>query len=169
MASQVLDMDSDKMGMEVAYANAKKSYDEGGVAIGAALVHHGDGGGGEPARVVGAGHNKRIQKQSPVLHGEIAALENAGRLKPDVYRNSTMYTTLSPCSMCSGAILLYKIPRVVIGENANFRGEEDLLRSHGVEVVVLDDDKCKTLMAQYIREKPEVTQDWYEDIGEEER
>ncbi|KAM5536357.1 hypothetical protein V8D89_009955 [Ganoderma adspersum] len=158
--SQVADMD--KMGMEVAYAKAKKSYDEGGVPIGAALVHHGNGG---EVSVVGAGHNERIQKQSPILHGETSALQDAGRLKPNVYRNSTMYTTLSPCSMCSGAILLYKIPRVVIGENVNYKGEEDLLRSRGVEVVVLDDDKCKTLMAQYIREKPE---DWYEDIGEEE-
>ncbi|PIL30025.1 hypothetical protein GSI_07937 [Ganoderma sinense ZZ0214-1] len=161
MASKSQLADMDRMGMSVAYAKAKKSYDEGGVPIGAALVHHGSG---DEPRVVGAGHNERIQKQSPILHGETSALENAGRLKPDVYRNSTMYTTLSPCSMCSGAILLYKIPRVVIGENANFKGEEDLLRNHGVEVVVLDDDKCKTLMAQYIQEKPE---DWYEDIGEE--
>ncbi|EJF58507.1 cytosine deaminase [Dichomitus squalens] len=150
----------DRLGMEVAYANAKKSYDEGGVPIGAALVYH--GGDGEP-RVVGEGHNARVQKNSPILHGETAALENAGRLKPDVYRNSTMYTTLSPCSMCAGAILLYKIPRVVIGENVNFVGEEELLRSRGVEVVVLNDEECKALMAQYIREKPE---DWYEDIGE---
>ncbi|RPD56257.1 cytidine deaminase-like protein [Lentinus tigrinus ALCF2SS1-7] len=150
---------ADTMGMDVAFANAKKSYEEGGVPIGAAIVYHG---GSEP-RVVGQGHNQRVQKASPILHGETAALENAGRLKPEVYRNSTMYTTLSPCSMCTGAILLYKIPRLVIGENVNFTGDEDLLRSRGVEVVVLNDEKCKELMGRYIREKPE---DWYEDIGE---
>ncbi|TFK84343.1 cytidine deaminase-like protein [Polyporus arcularius HHB13444] len=152
---------ADKLGMDVAFENARKSYGEGGVPIGAALVYHGPG--GEEPRVVGQGHNQRIQKSSPILHGEMAALENAGRLKSDVYRNSTMYTTLSPCSMCTGAILLYKIPRVVIGENVNFSKEEDLLRSRGVEVVVLEDERCTELMGRYIREKPE---DWYEDIGE---
>ncbi|RDX41126.1 cytidine deaminase-like protein [Lentinus brumalis] len=154
---------ADEMGMDVAFANAKKSYDEGGLPIGAALVYHG----GEEPRVVGQGHNQRIQKASPILHGETAALENAGRLKPEVYRNSTMYTTLRhvscPCSMCTGAILLYKIPRIVIGENVNFSGEETLLRSRGVEVVVLEDERCKELMGRYVREKPE---EWYEDIGE---
>ncbi|KAI0641227.1 cytidine deaminase-like protein [Trametes meyenii] len=162
--------DVDRLGFEAAYAQAKKSYDEGGVPIGAALVWHGsgaseDGEGPDRSgpRVLGQGHNERVQKGSPILHGETAALDDAGRLKAGVYRNATMFTTLSPCSMCTGAILLYKIPRVVIGESVNFRGDEDLLRSRGVEVIVLDDAKCKSLMAQYIKEKPE---DWYEDIGE---
>ncbi|KAI0757755.1 cytosine deaminase [Daedaleopsis nitida] len=156
--------DADRLGIEAAYANARKSFDEGGVPIGAALVYHGGRGGSEP-RIVGQGHNQRIQRGSAILHGETAALENAGRLKPEVYRNSTMYTTLrhSPCSMCTGAVLLYKIPRVVIGENTNFVGDEELLRSRGVEVVVLDDDRCKALMERFIKEKPH---DWYEDIGE---
>ncbi|GBE78756.1 Cytosine deaminase [Sparassis crispa] len=137
---------SDVLGLKTALANARKSYDEGGVPIGAAL-----------------GHNQRIQKSSAILHGETAALKNAGRLKAEVYRQSTMYTTLSPCSMCSGAILLYKIPRLVIGENANFVGDEDLLRSRGVEVVVVEDEECKELMSKFINEKPE---EWFEDIGE---
>jgi cytosine deaminase len=104
-----------------------------------------------------------MQDSSPILHGETAALENAGRLKANVYRRATMFTTLSPCSMCTGAILLYKIPRVVIGENETFKGEEDLLRSRGVEVVVLDNQECKDLMKKFIEEKPE---EWFEDIGE---
>ncbi|KAI0353221.1 cytidine deaminase-like protein [Trametes cingulata] len=157
--------DADRLGFETAFAHAKRSYEEGGVPIGAALVWHGPGGSGDAnaPRVVGQGHNQRVQKCSAILHAEISALDDAGRQKPDVYRNATMYTTLSPCSMCTGAILLYKIPRVVIGENVNFLGGEDLLRSRGVEVVVVDDKRCKELMGRYIREKPE---DWYEDIGE---
>ncbi|KAI0716175.1 cytosine deaminase, partial [Cerioporus squamosus] len=149
MESAPATSEADKMGMDVALANAKKSYDEGGLPIGAAIVYHDDPSG---PRVVGQGHNQRVQKASPILHGETAALENAGRLKPDV-----------PCSMCAGAILLYKIPRLVIGENVNFTGEEELLRSRGVEVIILDDERCEELMGRYIREKPE---DWYEDIGE---
>ncbi|KAH9947035.1 cytidine deaminase-like protein [Amylocystis lapponica] len=155
---------SDVLGLSAALSQAKKSYAEGGVPIGAALVLHGgtDSSHEEP-RVLGQGHNQRVQKASAILHGETSALKDAGRLKAEVYRQSTMYTTLSPCSMCSGAILLYKIPRLVIGENTNFKGEEDLLRSRGVEVVVLDNAECKELMTKFIQEKPE---EWYEDIGE---
>ncbi|KAL4247722.1 Cytidine deaminase-like protein [Abortiporus biennis] len=112
----------------------------------------------------GCGHNQRIQKSSATLHGEISALEAAGRVSAALYRNSTMYTTLSPCGMCTGAILLYRIPRVVIGENVNFMGGEDLLKQNGVEVVVLDNQDCKDMMSKFIQERPE---DWYEDIGEE--
>ncbi|KZT00878.1 cytosine deaminase [Laetiporus sulphureus 93-53] len=128
----------------------RKSYSEGGVPIGAAIVS---------SACIGQGHNQRVQEASPILHGETAALKDAGRLKAEVYRKSTMV----PCSMCSGAILLYKIPRLVIGENVNFMGDEDLLRSRGVEVVVVDDAECKELMRRFIAEKPE---EWYEDIGE---
>ncbi|KAI0074815.1 cytidine deaminase-like protein, partial [Panus rudis PR-1116 ss-1] len=131
----------------------------GGVPIGSALVYHG----GANSEVLGSGHNERIQKLSPTLHAEISALENAGRLKAEVYRNSTIVTTLSPCIMCTGAILLYRIPRVVILENTNFVGGEDLLRNHGVEVIVLDNESCKEMMARFIKAHPE---EWYEDIGE---
>ncbi|PCH33001.1 cytosine deaminase [Wolfiporia cocos MD-104 SS10] len=147
----------DAIGLRTALEAARKSYDEGGVPIGAALVRNDSG------EVLGKGHNQRVQCASPILHGETATLLDAGRLKAEVYRETTMYTTLSPCSMCTGAILLYKIPRLVIGENVNFRGDEDLLRERGVEVVVLDDLECKSLMAKFIKEKPE---EWYEDIGE---
>ncbi|KZT00872.1 cytosine deaminase [Laetiporus sulphureus 93-53] len=153
---------ADALGLRTALENARKSYSEGGVPIGAAIVYR-DGEGGEQPRVIGQGHNQRIQEASPILHGETAALKDAGRLKAEVYRKSTMYTTLSPCSMCSGAILLYKIPRLVIGENVNFMGDEDLLRSRGVDVIVMDDAECKELMRRFISEKPE---EWYEDIGE---
>ncbi|KAF7368687.1 Cytosine deaminase [Mycena venus] len=115
------------------------------------------------ARFWAGGHNQRIQKSSPTLHAEIAALEGAGRQKADVYRTATLYTTLSPCSMCTGAILLYKIPRVVVGENVNFKGDEDLLRDRGVEVIIVDDQDCKDLMRRFIEERPE---EWNEDIGE---
>ncbi|KAI0933035.1 hypothetical protein AcW1_000024 [Taiwanofungus camphoratus] len=154
--------DADALGLRTALTAARKSYGEGGVPIGAALVYH-DPDAGDAPKVLGQGHNSRIQEASPILHGETAALMDAGRLKAGVYRKSTMYTTLSPCSMCSGAILLYKIPRLVIGENANFKGDEDLLRSRGVEVIVVDDQECKELMKKFIEEKPE---EWYEDIGE---
>ncbi|KAI0329148.1 cytosine deaminase [Cubamyces sp. BRFM 1775] len=153
----------DRLGFETAFAHAKQSYEEGGVPIGAALVHDGGDSDGATPSVVGQGHNMRVQKGSAILHGEIAALDDAGRQKPAVYRNATMVSPSDPCSMCTGAILLYKIPRVIIGENTNFMGSEDLLREHGVEVVVLDDDRCKELMRRFIREKPE---EWYEDIGE---
>jgi cytosine/creatinine deaminase len=115
-------------------------------------------------RILGRGHNRRVQKGSVVLHGEMDALENAGRQPARVYRESTIYTTLSPCAMCSGTILLYGIPRVVIGENRTFLGEEDLLRSRGVAVDVVQDARCQELMAQFIRAHPTL---WAEDIGTE--
>ncbi len=142
--------------LDVAIEQARIGRDEGGVPIGAALVVDG--------RVVGAGHNRRVQQGSAIRHGETDALEEAGRLAASVYRRSTMYTTLSPCDMCTGAILLYGIPRVVIGENRTFMGAEDLLRSRGVEVVNLDSPECKALMDEFIAAHPEV---WNEDIGEE--
>ncbi|KAF9496996.1 cytidine deaminase-like protein [Pleurotus eryngii] len=150
---------TDQLGLSIAFQEAQDGYKEGGIPIGAALVWVRDG----VADVLASGRNLRLQKSSATLHGETSALENAGRLPAEVYRECTLYTTLSPCSMCSGAILLYKIPRVVIGENANFRGEEELLRSRGVDVLVVDDEACKMLMARFIKEKP---QEWYEDIGE---
>lgn len=147
-------MTADVYGMDAAVAEAQQGYDEGGIPIGSVLVHRG--------KIIGRGHNRRLQRGSPTLHGEMDALENAGRLSAAVYRESVIYTTLSPCSMCSGAILLYGIPRVVLGENRTFLGEEELLRSRGVEVVVLDDSRCVELMERFIRERPEV---WNEDIG----
>jgi cytosine/creatinine deaminase len=125
------------------------------VPIGAALVADG--------RLLGAGHNRRVQQGSAIRHGETDALENAGRLAAGVYRSATMYTTLSPCDMCTGAVLLYGIPRVVIGENRTFLGAEGLLRSRGVEVVVVDDLECVALMAEFIAAHPQL---WHEDIGE---
>jgi cytosine deaminase len=141
--------------MNIALDEARKGAAEGGIPIGSILVVDG--------QVIGRGHNKRVQEGSAVLHGEMDALENAGRLKAGMYREATLYTTLSPCSMCSGALLLYKIPRVVIGENRTFLGEEDLLRQRGVEVIVLDDPQCKAAMDQFIEENPAI---WAEDIGE---
>ena len=140
----------------VAIEQARIGRDEGGVPIGAALVADG--------QVLGAGHNRRVQQGSAIRHGETDALEEAGRLAASVYRRSTMYTTLSPCDMCTGAILLYGIPRVVIGENRTFMGGEDLLRSRGVEVVNLDSQECKALMDEFIAAHPDI---WNEDIGEE--
>ena len=128
---------------------------EGGIPIGSILVHGG--------RIIGRGHNRRVQRGSAVLHGEMDALENAGRLPAKVYRESVLYTTLSPCAMCTGAILLFGIPRVVIGENRTFLGEEDLLRSRGVSVEVVKDARCIELMTEFIRAHPEL---WNEDIGE---
>ena len=142
--------------LAVAIEQARIGRDEGGVPIGAALVVDG--------RVVGAGHNRRVQQGSAIRHGETDALEEAGRLAASVYRRSTMYTTLSPCDMCTGAILLYGIPRVVIGENQTFMGGEDLLRSRGVEVVNLDSAECKALMDEFIAAHPDI---WNEDIGED--
>jgi len=140
--------------MAAAIEEAERGLAEGGIPIGAVLVHAG--------RIAGRGHNRRVQQGSAVLHGEMDALENAGRLPASVYRASTLYTTLSPCAMCSGAILLYGIPRVVIGENRTFIGEEALLRSRGVEVVVLDEVRCRTLMERFIAAQPQL---WNEDIG----
>lgn len=142
--------------LEIALEQARAGRSEGGVPIGAALVVDG--------RVLGAGHNRRVQDGSAIRHGETDALENAGRLPASVYARATMYTTLSPCHMCTGAILLYGIPRVVIGENRTFLGAEDLLRSHGVEVVNLESEECVRLMAEFIAEHPEI---WFEDIGED--
>jgi creatinine deaminase len=140
--------------MRIAIAEAKQGLAEGGIPIGAVLVHDG--------RVIGRGHNRRVQRGSTVLHGEMDALESAGRQPGVVYRESTMYTTLSPCAMCSGAILLYGVPRVVVGENRTFMGEEELLRSRGVTVEVLQDETCIRLMRDFIAEHPEL---WNEDIG----
>ena len=141
--------------MQAAIDEAKLGLDEGGIPIGSVIVHRGV--------IVGRGHNRRVQKGSPTLHGEMDALENAGRLSAKVYRESVIYTTLSPCAMCTGAILLYGIPHVVIGENRTFMGEEDLLRSRGVTLEVLDDSRCVDLMESFIAAKPEL---WNEDIGE---
>ena len=141
--------------MQAAIAEAQAGFDEGGIPIGSVIVHNG--------RIIGRGHNRRVQQGSPILHGEMDAFQNAGRQPAAVYRECTLYTTLSPCSMCSGAILLYGIPRVVIGENRSFLGEEELLRSRGVELTVLDDPTCIELMARLMREKPQL---WNEDIGE---
>ncbi|MBV8571657.1 MAG: nucleoside deaminase [Acidobacteriaceae bacterium] len=139
---------------QAALAEAKASFAAGGIPIGSILVIDG--------RIVGRGHNKRIQKQNPILHAEMDCLENGGRLAPADYRRATLYSTLSPCDMCSGAILLYKIPNVVIGENRTFRGPEDYLRSRGVNVEVVDDPECTRLMEAFIRTNPSV---WNEDIG----
>lgn len=141
--------------MDAALAEAQKGMDEGGIPIGAVLVHKGE--------IIGRGHNRRVQKGSAILHGEMDALENAGRQPAAVYRECVMYTTLSPCAMCSGTMLLYGIPKVVIGENRTFMGEEDLLRGRGVIVEVLDDECCVDLMRQFIEAKPQL---WNEDIGE---
>lgn len=137
-----------------ALAEAQKGYDEGGIPIGSILVYKG--------KILGRGHNKRVQDGSVILHGEMDALENAGRQPASVYRECTLYTTLSPCPMCSGTIVLYGIPKVVIGENRTFMGEEELLRSKGVEVTVLDDEPSYQLMQKFIRENPVL---WNEDIG----
>src|SRR5437870_10091449 len=137
-----------------AVEEAERGLAEGGIPIGSVLVHRG--------RVLGRGRNRRVQRGSVVLHGEMDALENAGRRPARVYRECTLYTTLSPCAMCSGAILLYGIPRVVVGENRTFLGEEELLRGRGVVVEVLQDSQCQELMARFIRAHPSL---WAEDIG----
>jgi cytosine/creatinine deaminase len=141
--------------MQAAIAEAEQGLAEGGIPIGSVLVHKG--------RILGRGHNRRVQRGSVTLHGEMDALENAGRQPASVYRECVIYTTLSPCAMCSGAILLYGIPRVIIGENRTFLGEEALLASRGVQLEVLQDPRCIELMTQFIREHPEL---WNEDIGE---
>lgn len=148
--------DDDRRALALAVAEARQGLSEGGVPIGAVLL-------GPDGEVLGAGRNRRVQMGSAIRHGETDALENAGRLRANVYRRSTMVTTLSPCDMCTGSILLYDIPRVVIGENRTFLGGEDLLRSRGVEVVVLDDQECIDLMTNFIATNPEL---WHEDIGE---
>jgi creatinine deaminase len=148
-------MDQHLKFMGAALEQARTGRAEGGIPIGAALVVDND--------VVGAGRNRRVQQGSAIRHGETDALENAGRLPARVYRSATMYTTLSPCDMCTGAILLYGIPRVVMGEDRTFMGAEDLLRRRGVEVINLDLDECYQMMAEFIAENPSL---WNEDIGE---
>ena len=140
--------------MQAAIDEARQGLSEGGIPIGSVLVHQ--------DRIIGRGHNRRVQQGSTVLHGEMDALENAGRQPAAVYGNCTIYTTLSPCSMCSGAILLYGISRVVIGENTTFTGEEELLRSRGIEVTVLQEPECIKLMEGFIAANPKL---WNEDIG----
>jgi cytosine/creatinine deaminase len=137
-----------------AVAEAKLGLAEGGIPIGSVLVIDGE--------IVGRGHNRRVQKGSAVLHAEMDCLENAGRLKASDYRRAVLYSTLSPCDMCSGATLLYGIPKVVVGENRTFRGPEVYVRSRGVELVIVDDPECRQLMEQFLRTHPEL---WNEDIG----
>lgn len=141
--------------LEAALDEARKGLDAGGIPIGSVLVIDG--------KIVGRGHNQRVQRSSAILHGEMDALENAGRLRPADYRRASIYTTLSPCSMCSGAILLYKIPTVVIGENQTFLGAEDWLTSQGVALHVMNHSGCIELMTEFIATRPEL---WNEDIGE---
>lgn len=140
--------------MQAAIDEARAGLSEGGIPIGSVLVCEG--------RIIGRGHNQRVQKMSAVLHAEMDCLENAGRLSAAEYKKCTLYTTLSPCDMCSGTALLYGIPKVVIGENETFKGPEDYLRSRGVELLLLDSEECKALMREFIRAKPEL---WNEDIG----
>jgi len=141
--------------MAEALKEAQKGLQEGGIPIGSILVIDGN--------IVGRGHNRRVQKGSAILHAEMDCLENAGRLSPAEYRRAVLYSTLSPCDMCSGTVLLYKIPKVVIGENKTFRGPEEYLRSRGVELEILNDEECIKLMEKFIKANPEL---WYEDIGE---
>jgi creatinine deaminase len=140
--------------LQEAIAEAEAGMREGGIPIGSVLIHQG--------KVIGRGHNRRVQRGSAILHGEMDALEHAGRLPASVYTQSILYTTLSPCAMCSGAILLYRIPHVVIGENITFMGEEDLLRKRGVKVEVRQDARCIEMMKGFIRDNPTL---WNEDIG----
>ena len=140
--------------LQAAIDEAQQGLSEGGIPIGSVLVHNG--------KIIGRGHNRRVQQGSAILHGEMDALENAGRLPASVYKESVLYTTLSPCAMCTGAILLYGIPKVVIGENRTFMGEEALLKSHGVTVEVVQDATCIAMMQDFIAAKPEL---WNEDIG----
>lgn len=141
--------------LKAAIDEAKQGLKEGGIPIGSVIVHD--------DKIIGRGHNRRIQNGSVVLHGEMDAFENSGRQPAHIYKTCTLYTTLSPCAMCSGAILLYGIPKVVIGENKNFFGEEALLKSRGVIVEVIDSQECKDLMASFIVNNPEL---WNEDIGD---
>jgi cytosine deaminase len=141
--------------LQAAIDEAKKGLEAGGIPIGSVLVLDG--------KIIGRGHNQRVQKDSTILHAEMDCLENTGRLRASDYQRATLYSTLSPCNMCSGAALLYKIKKVVIGENETFQGPEDLLRSEGVEVINLDNEECKTMMKDFIAARPEL---WNEDIGE---
>ena len=141
--------------LDAAIDEARKGLDAGGIPIGSVLVLDG--------KIVGRGHNQRVQKGSAVLHAEMHCLENAGRLSAADYARSVLYSTLSPCDMCSGAILLYKIPRVVVGENRTFQGPEEHLRARGIELEIVDNAECVRLMSEFIRDNPEL---WNEDIGE---
>ena len=141
--------------LEAAIEEAKKGLEEGGIPIGSVLVIDN--------KIVGRGHNRRVQKGSAILHAEMDCFENAGRLKASEYKKATLYSTLSPCDMCSGTALLYKIPEIVIGENKTFQGPEDYLRTRGVEIEILNNSECIKLMKDFIKEKPEL---WNEDIGE---
>ena len=148
-------MTDDARFLAAAIDEAQQGGREGGIPIGSVIVHRGE--------IIGRGHNRRVQRGSVVLHGEMDALEHAGRRSAAVYRECVLYTTLSPCAMCSGAILLYGIPRVVVGENQTFLGEEDWLRGRGVDVTVLQDPRCIGMMTTFIAAHPEL---WNEDIGE---
>jgi len=143
--------------LEAAIEEARQGLAEGGIPIGSVLVLDG--------RIVGRGHNRRVQKGSAILHAEMDCLENAGRLSPRDYRRTVLYSTLSPCDMCSGTVLLYRIPKVVIGENRTFQGPEEYVRSRGVELEVVDNAECRRLMEEFIASRPEL---WNEDIGETE-
>lgn len=147
-------MEQHKLFMKEAYKEAQQGLAEGGIPIGAVLVIDG--------KIVGRGHNRRVQNQSAILHAEMDCLENAGRLTAADYAKATIYSTLSPCPMCSGAIVLYKIPKVVIGENENFVGGEDYIQANGIELINLDDEECKQMMSDFIKDKPTL---WNEDIG----
>ena len=140
--------------LKAAMEEARIGLNEGGIPIGSVIVHDG--------KIIGRGHNRRVQKGSAILHAEMDALENAGRLPASVYKHCTLYTTLSPCAMCSGAIILYRIPRVVIGENKTFMGQEELLRAKGVKLEVLQDQACILLLQDFIQNNPKL---WNEDIG----
>lgn len=140
--------------LQAAIDEARQGLAEGGIPIGSVIVHNG--------RIIGRGHNRRVQQGSAILHGEMDAFENAGRQPASVYRESVLYTTLSPCPMCTGAILLYGIPKVVVGENETFMGDEALLRERGVQVDVVQSEECIAMMRDFIRSKPEL---WNEDIG----
>jgi len=140
--------------MKAAIEEAEKGLNEGGIPIGSVIVHKG--------KIIGRGHNRRVQKGSVILHGEMDAFENAGRQPASVYRECVLYTTLSPCPMCSGAILLYGIPKVIVGENITFIGDEEHLKSHGVEIEVLQNEDCINMMKKFIADKPNL---WNEDIG----
>ncbi len=150
--------DADRTYLDLAIEQAQIGWDEGGVPIGAVLVHHGADG----PEVLAVGRNRRVQMDSVIRHGETDCLENAGRLSASVYRECTLYTTLSPCTMCAGTAILYEIPRVVIGENRSFEASEEWLRSKGAELVVADDETCIGLMDRMMSERPEI---WAEDIG----
>lgn len=140
--------------MQAAVDEAKQGLAEGGIPIGSVIVHNG--------KIIGRGHNMRVQLDDPLLHGEMSAFKNAGRQSAGVYRECVLYTTLSPCPMCSGTSLLYKIPKIIIAENTTFMGAEDWLRSKGVELEVLDDEECVAMMRAFIAARPEL---WHEDIA----